>query len=99
MALSLVSIIIPVHGRSNLVLRLMDSLRNQVRLGEIIIVDDKSPDGDSEVLKTIEGVRYFANKGNEGFIKSSRRGASKAEHEYLLFLNSDTEAYHNHCIE
>jgi len=98
MTLPLVSVIIPVHGRSNLVLRLVDSIRGSSRLGEIIIVDDKSPDGDSEVLKTIEGVRYFANKGNEGFVKSVNRGCNKAENEYLLILNSDTEAYHSRCI-
>lgn len=99
MALSNVSIVIPVHGRSNLVLRLVDSLRDQVRLGEIIIVDDRSPDADTDVLKTIEDVKYFWNRGNEGFIKSVGRGVNKAENDYILILNSDTEAYHNHCLE
>lgn len=99
MALPLVSVIIPVHGRSNLVLRLADSLRNQVRLGEIIIINDDSSEEDTTVLKSIGDVRYFENRGNEGFVKSVNRGCKKAEHDYFLILNSDTEAYHSHCIE
>lgn len=95
----IIDVVIPVHGRSNLVLRLLDSLRQQVRLGEIIIVDDKSPDAETEVLKTIENVKYYANRGNEGFVKSANRGVDKAENEYVLLLNSDTEALNNHCLE
>jgi len=94
-----VSVVIPVHNRSNLVLRLVESIRCSARLEEIILVNDGSSDMETEVLKTITGVRYFENRGAEGFVKSCLRGAKKATSPYILFLNSDTEAYDKHCIE
>jgi GT2 family glycosyltransferase len=98
MSLPKVSVVIPVYGQSELVLRLVQSLKIQERLGEIIIVDDASPEKDETVLRSIEGVRYFRNKGNEGFDHSVNRGGKKAEHDYILVLNSDTEAYHEKCL-
>ena len=95
----LVSVIIPVRNQTPLVLRCIQSLRNQKRLGEIILMNDASTPEETEILKTITGVRYFQNAGNEGFVKTCNRGAKKAEHDYLLFLNSDTEAYHDMCLE
>jgi GT2 family glycosyltransferase len=98
-AIKLIDVVVPVYGKIPLVLRLLDSLRNQSRLGQIIIVDDSSPDADREVLKTITGVKIFRNAGNEGFPKSCNRGVSKSDAPYVLILNSDTEATHPHCIE
>lgn len=99
MKLPLVSVVIPVYGQSGYVLRLVQSLKIQERLGEIIIIDDASPEIDETVLRTIEGVRYFRNRGNQGFDSSVNRGVGKAEHDYILILNSDTEAYHSKCVE
>ena len=95
----LVSVITPVYNQSQVVLRMVESLRRQARLGEIILINDHSNDQETTVFKTITGVRYFENAGNEGFVKSNLRGVKKAEHDYFLFLNSDTEAYHDHCLE
>ncbi len=98
MKVPLVSAIIPVYGQAEYVLRLVQSLRAQDRLGEIIIIDDASPEIDEAVLRAIEGVRYFRNRGNQGFDSSVNRGCKKAEHDYFLILNSDTEATHTQCI-
>lgn len=95
----LVSVVIPAFGQSESVLRLIHSLRVQERLGEIILIDDSSPEQDETIFKTIENVRYFRNRGNEGFVRSVNRGCKKAENEYLLILNSDTEAQHPECIK
>ena len=94
-----ISVITPVYNQSPLVLRMVDSIRQQERLGEIILINDNSSQAETDVFKTISGVRYLENIGNEGFVKSNRRGAKKAEYDYLLFLNSDTAAYHLHCLE
>jgi GT2 family glycosyltransferase len=94
----LVSVIVPVYGQSGLVIRLVQSLKIQERLGEIILIDDASPEAEEAVLRTIDGVRYFRNKGNQGFDSSVNRGVKKAEHDYVLILNSDTEAYHPQCV-
>jgi GT2 family glycosyltransferase len=98
MTLPDVSVIIPVHGQADYVLRCVQSLRVQDRLGEIIIMDDGSPEDDEKVLRTIENVRYFRNRGAEGFDRTVNRGCKKAEHDYFLILNSDTEAYHPQCL-
>ncbi len=94
-----VDVIIPVHGKSSMVIRLIESLRDQIRMNSIILIDDASPEMDREVLKTIEDVKYFHNVSNQGFVSSVSRGVRKSESEYVLILNSDTEAYHKHCIE
>jgi len=99
MTQSQVSIVIPVHGRSNLVLRLLNSLKGMKRVSEIVVIDDASPEQDREVLKTLTGVRYFRNDGSAGFIKSVNRAVKKTESPYVLILNSDTEAYHDRCVE
>jgi O-antigen biosynthesis protein len=92
-------VIIPAYGKSNLVLRLIASLRQQARLQEIIILDDASPEIDETVLKTIEGVKYYRNIANSGYVASCNRAFKKTESEYVLLLNSDTEATHPHCLE
>lgn len=97
--LPLVDIVIPVYNKSNLVLRLLESLRSQKRLGQIIIVDDASQESDRAVLDTLTDVKILRNRGSEGFDRSVNRGCSKAENDYLLILNSDTEAYHDHCLQ
>ena len=94
-----VSVVIPVYGQSDLVLRLVDSIKDSPRLGEIILINDNSPEIDTTVLKTIEGVRYYENVSNQGFVDSVRRGVKKSINSYILILNSDTEAKHKHCIE
>lgn len=99
MSLPLVDVVIPVYNRSNLVLRLVDSLRGQYRLGQVVIVDDFSQDSDRVVLETIKDVKLLHNRGNSGFITSVNRGVKHTESDYILILNSDTEAYHPHCIE
>jgi GT2 family glycosyltransferase len=57
-----------------------------------VIVDDGSNEETVEATKNLDGVRAFYNAGNEGFIKSVRRGVSKSENKYVLILNSDVEA-------
>jgi GT2 family glycosyltransferase len=99
MALPNVDVVIPVYNKSSLVLRLLSSLRSQKRLGQIVIVDDSSSEIDQAVLETVENVKLLRNVGNSGFVKSVNRGFKRTESEYVLILNSDTEAYHNHCVE
>ncbi len=62
---------------------------------EIIVVDNNSEDGDFEAIsklrETISNLKVIESKENLGFGKGCNLGASKAEGELLLFLNSDTE--------
>lgn len=97
----MVSIIVVSYNTKTLLIRCLSSIVSGLpRLEfEIILVDNASTDGTvHEVQKLMP--TFFASKPkltiisntkNEGFTKASNRGASVANGEYLLFLNSDVE--------
>ena len=65
---------------------------------EIILVDNASADGSIEALEetfreeVAEGILYIIkNSANLGFAKANNIGIRKAQGEYILLLNSDTE--------
>lgn len=60
---------------------------------ETIVVDNCSNDGLLESFKSdFKAVNFIENSGNNGFANACNLGASKAQGDYLLFLNPDTLA-------
>lgn len=63
------------------------------RIEEIIIVDDESVPGETEMLKTViqdvPKIRYVRNDQNQGELKSRVRGAELAKNNWLIFLDGD----------
>lgn len=59
---------------------------------EIIVIDNGSNDGSVEKLKAEfnNQIKIVANHENLGFAGANNQGASLAQGEFLLFLNSDT---------
>jgi GT2 family glycosyltransferase len=58
---------------------------------EIIVVDDASTDGTSEMARArFPGVRLLRNKINRHYAFSNNRAIDRARGQYLLLLNSDT---------
>ena len=88
-----VSIIVPVHGRLQILLNCLDAICSQVSWYsvEVVIVDDASPT-ESRVaeVKAIPWVRYLNCQQNLGFGASCNFGAASARGKYLMFLNNDT---------
>ena len=88
----MISIIIPTFNRSISIKKAIESVLNQSSpFWELIIVDDGSYDDTWKVIQNyIESpkVRYFYQK-NKGVSSARNFGASKANGEFLIFLDSD----------
>ena len=88
-----VSIIIPVYNKWVYTAACLRSLLEAPGKYsfEVIVIDDQSSDETAEWLTQIDGLRYFRNTENLGFVGSCNRGASEARGEYLVLLNNDTQ--------
>lgn len=90
-----VSIVIITKDTKELLENLLQSIKKDLSLqpliGKIIIIDNASADTTEEMVKEkFPAVVYARNEKNMGFAFSVNKGASLAEGEYVLFLNSDT---------
>jgi GT2 family glycosyltransferase len=96
-----VTIVIPVYGNPELVVRAVDSV---VRFGslnnnKLIVVDDCGPDSDQireivdEARRSSANIEYFANDKNVGFVKTCNRAVFELDETSndVLLLNSDAE--------
>jgi len=87
------SIVIPVHNNVVLTRQCLEALA-KVTSGptyEVIVVDNGSTDGTSELLQSLGGdVRVITNRENLGFAKACNQGAAAARGTHLVFLNNDT---------
>ncbi len=94
-----ISIIIPVRNEESKIERSLNSiLRQKGVISQIIVVDDSSTDGTRSVVeeysKRYRNIELIEADGrpHDSIGKSwpSYLGYTKAEHEYLLFLDADT---------
>ncbi len=88
------SIIIPNYNGKELLKKNLPSLINLLKrddnLLEIIVVDDASNDQSIEfVKKKYPDIKLLINKENKGFAYSCNRGVEKAKGEVVILLNTD----------
>lgn len=103
----MVSIIITTYKRPvEMVLRAVESVRNQTYKDiEIIVVDDSPADFEErqavkEAIEKIEDERiiYLANEKNVGACASRNRGISIAKGEFIMYVDDDDELVET-CVE
>ena len=87
----LVSVIMPAYRCAGTIATAIDSVLAQEVSLELIIINDRSPDGLADVLSAYrdERVVVVTNEENMGAAKSRNRGVSLARGRYVAFLDSD----------
>jgi len=90
----LISILIPVYNRENLIEETVKSALNQTYKNiEIIIVDNQSTDKTWEILQKLasedDKIKIFQNKTNIGPVRNWKRCINEANGEYGKILWSD----------
>ncbi len=84
-----ITAVIPVHNRTDLLDRLLETIRRQsVPFAEIILVDNAS----AEYVRR-PGCRIIAMGENAGFARAVNKGWQAARTEWVAILNSDVELH------
>lgn len=89
-----ISIIIPVYNAEKTIEKCVESiLYGEFREIDVILIEDCSRDNSWEKCQSLstryENVQCYQNKKNSGVSYSRNHGLSKAEGEYILFVDSD----------
>ncbi len=91
-----ISIIIPAYNEKNTVLEIVKKVKEVKLRGikkEIIIIDDASKDGTSEIIKEIKGdgiIKIF-HENNKGKGASVRDGINRASGDIIIIQDADLE--------
>ena len=88
----IVSVIMPVYCGEKYICQAVDSVFAQDVPLELIVVDDASSDGTSQVLepyKKRQDFVYVRNEQNMGAAASRNRGVQKARGIYVAYLDAD----------
>ncbi len=90
---SLISVIVPVYNTKNYLVNCIESLLSQSYPNyEIILVDDGSTDGSSEICKSFEQKDnriIYLKKENGGLSSARNFGVEHSNGKYICFVDSD----------
>lgn len=88
-----VSVVIPLYNRTQYIRRAIDSVLAQTYSNfELIVVDDGSTDGSSDVVRLYADARIrLITQENAGECAARNRGVAEANTKWVAFLDSDDE--------
>lgn len=88
---SAISVVIPTHNRSHLLVRAIESSLSQgIACGEVIVVDDHSTDDTAEVVKSFADPRIvYLRSESRGAPAARNLGTRTARFELIKFLDDD----------
>ncbi|MDR4508002.1 MAG: glycosyltransferase family 2 protein [Candidatus Brocadiaceae bacterium] len=88
-----ISVVIPTYNESHAILRVVELLHllnaNHGDHWEIIVVDDGSTDGTSELLKNAEDVVLLSHKVNRGYGAAIKTGIQHAKYTTIVITDAD----------
>jgi len=90
-----VSVIVPVYNAENYVEQAVESAIHLEEVGEVILIEDGSPDNALEVCKKLEGkyqnvvLLQHEDQNNKGAGASRNLGIRHASFDYIAFLDAD----------
>jgi len=86
------SILIPVHNEKEAIPKLLGTLKQYARNNhEILIIDDGSQDGTTELLKICDFISVLFLKNNEGKGSALRKGIAIAKNTQIIIFDGDLE--------
>lgn len=93
--MSVLSVIIPVFNEKNTILELIDRV-HQVNLSdgfskEIIVVDDGSTDGTSDLLSSLSSIKLISHERNLGKGAALITGIKQSNGDYIIVQDADLE--------
>jgi glycosyltransferase involved in cell wall biosynthesis len=89
-----VSVVIPCYNYGHYIKGCVDSVLRQPGVSvDVLVIDDASPDGSADVVRTIAGqdsrVRAIYHERNRGHIATYNEGLSQADGDYVVLLSAD----------
>ncbi len=88
------SIIISAHNEEKLIGRCLDSVLNQSRCpNEVIVVAHNCDDGTENIVRGYKDVKLISLQGPEGTIYPRMKAIEQAQYEYIVGIDGDSYAH------
>ncbi len=88
-----ITAVVPVYNEEEALREVIEKLKVVLSQGqfkyEIIVVDDGSSDGTSEILSKIDGIQVVTHPTNSGYGKALKTGISRAKGNWILIIDAD----------